>query len=619
MTGLGFTCPKCGMHRRRRAYRLALLVVLLFARPACHAQDLPPNNGPAALESNIDGGTAESMSVWWLPYVATPMRQTSQPLPLSIEQVITLALQHSHQLRVLSDEPLVRDTAILEADGAFDWAAFVETMWNDITEPVGSQLTTGGPPRYQDHKWTADTGLRRRMTTGGKLELNQRFGFENSNSRFFLPNNQGTTRLSVSYTQPLLRGSGKPYNTSLILLAQIDADASRDEFARELQDQLLEISRAYWTLHRERATLLQRQRLYHRAQLIMTDLEHRSTIDAVQSQIVRARAAVAARKADLFRAAAAVKNAEGRIRSLVNAPSLGKVDEYEFLPVDMPTVNEFCIDMPNAITMALQNRPEIHQAMKQIKASSVRLNMSHKELLPALDLVMESYVNGLQDDSDIGAAYFDQFSTGAPSYRAGLQFEVPLRNRVAKARFERRAIETRQLESQLQATMESLAVEAEIAVRDVETTFLESRAKLDSVKAAESQVEYLTERWRLLAGEDRSASLILEDLLSAQERLANQEADYLESQVRYNFAITNLKRATGTLLQMEQVRIDRAVTDGGIPAAVLSKELTASPDSSASDTLMEYPSTDAAPITPQTLPPDTSPATPLFDLPPSAN
>ena len=45
-------------------------------------------------------------------------------------------------------------------------------------------------------------------------------------------------------------------------------------------------------------------------------------IDVVENQLVRAGSAVASRKSDLYRSAAAVKNAEARIRALVECPTV---------------------------------------------------------------------------------------------------------------------------------------------------------------------------------------------------------------------------------------------------------------------------------------------------------
>ncbi|MCA9264755.1 MAG: TolC family protein [Planctomycetales bacterium] len=566
-------CPRWTARSLRVATLLAAGCGLAYdasgAGPIDLGQPLPtaPVEAPVA----VTGNPPLITDSWWQPHVATPMRRSSQPLPVDVDELVTLALRYSHQIRVFSESPLIRDTSTIEADAHFDWTGFLETMWNDIDEPVGSRLTTGGPPRFQDHKWDYEMGVRKRTTTGGNFELSQEYGFENNNSTFFIPNNQGTARLTVGYTQPLARGAGQKYNTGFIVLAQIDADIARDELSRQLQTHLLAVYRAYWTLYRERAALLQKQRLFKRAEGILEELEYRREIDALASQLVRARAAVASRKSDLFRAAASVKNAEGQIRALVNAPELGRVGEFELLPSSNPTVEPQGLDMECVLSDAVQHRPEVHQAMKQIKASALRLEMSSNELLPIFDVVLEGYLNGLRGDSSIGGAFVDQFSDGAPSYSAGLQLEMPLRNRAARARYQRRQLELRQLESQFRATVENLQLEAEVAVREVQTAERELQAKRQSVLAAESEVDYLTQRWKLLPGEDRSASLLLEDLLSAQERLAQQELDYLESEVTFSLALANLRRATGTLLQFENVVVSKGTGIDGLPSVQLDK------------------------------------------------
>jgi len=274
---------------------------------------------------------------------------------------------------------------------------------------------------------------------------------------------------------------------------------------------------------------------------------------------------VAVRHAELYRAATQVKNAESRIRALVNAPHLGLVDQFELLPVDAPGTQYIPVGMAEAMTLALKNRPELHQAIKRIKAASIRKNMSANELLPVLDVVLESYVRGLRGNSQVLESFVDSFSKGAPSYTAGIQMELPLGNRAARASMRRREIELRQLESQFRATVDVLQLEVEVVVREVHTAFQEINAKYQSMKAAEGEVDYLTQRWKLLSGEDRSASLVLEDLLSAQDRLAAEEFGFLTAQIAYNQSFTDLKQVTGSLLQLEEIDVNITPGPDGNP------------------------------------------------------
>lgn len=507
---------------------------------------------------------------WWDSGVRSSIRPDDEPVMVGIEDLLIRALQYSSQVKVFSELPVIRETSIVEADAAFDWHAFLDSRWDDTSDPVGNDLTVGGTgDRFNDHNLTNAYGARRRTRSGGKFEVAQRFGFQDNNSTFFTPDPQGTSRLVLSYTHPLMRGRGRCYNESLTVLAKLDSNIATDEFHRQLQSHLLEIVRAYWGLYLERGVFLQQSRACQRAEEIYDRLERRREIDAIESQLISAEAEVKSRQSRLKRAGVAVRNAEDRLRALVNDPSL-ESDSIELIPMDAPGYADFPISMPESLSMAIQHRPEINQALKQIKAACLRVNMSRNELMPVLNLVTEAYVSGLRPDSNVGQAWTDQFTQGAPSYSIGLQFEVPISNRAARARHTRRRLELRQVQNQYETTVQTLKLETRVAVREVETSFDEIDTKSAALQATNAKTEYILRRWQLMPGEGRTGSAVLEDLLAAQSQLARSESEYLSSVVTYNLALMNLKRATGMLLQHEQVSVGRAQQDC-LPTQIVTK------------------------------------------------
>ena len=527
-----------------------------------HSQQAPPFVQPMNQPHGSD---------WWTSAVQKRIRRCEHVQLVMVENLLMRALKHSSQIRVFSELPLIRETAISEADSAFDWNSFLDGRWDDLDDPVGNTLTVGGNgDRYEDHQLSMNAGVRKRVRNGGNLELAQQFGWQDTNSQFFQPDPQGTARLTLSYTHPVMRGNGQVYNESMTVLACIDRDIAGEEFKRQLQSHLLEVVRAYWGLYLERSAFLQKDTSHRRAQQILTRLEGREHIDASQTQIVSARAEVARRYSDLRRAAMAIMNSEDRIRSLVNDPSLGDFKSVEMIPTDLPTSDAVPTTMDSALATAVRNRPEINQALKQIKAACVRVNMSRNELMPLLNLVTEAYVAGLEDQGRIDTAYGEQFSDGRPGYSIGLQFEVPLGNRSARSRHIRRHLELRQLKSQYQTTLETLKLEARVAVREVMTSFDEMDSRKTSLDASSAKTEYIRKRWELLPGENGAASFVLENLLDSQNQLATAEYGYLSAVMTYNLALINLKRATGTLLQHENVHISRTTQDR-LPTTVLSK------------------------------------------------
>ena len=532
-------------------------------------------NDQQSVEPDVEGTSAIPLDFrpWWHDAVISAADESIPMHRVGVEELIIDALRYSQRVRALSELPLVRETAILEAQADFDAHAFMESKFLGASDPVGNDLTTGGPTRYRDRNWTYVAGLRQKTVQGGLFELSQRIGHQNTNSIFFNPNNQGTAQLSLSYTQPLMNGAGEAYNTSIVLLAQIDTAMAWDQLATLLQQHLLDVAKAYWRLYFQRAVFQQKVRHYSRAKTILGELEGRQEVDALRSQILLARAAVTARNAERIRARAEIRNSEATIRALVNAPSIGIGNVAQLMPTETPARGAFEIGMREALLTALENRPEIDEAVKQVWAAGVRANLSKQDLLPQLDFVMETYVSGLQGGSQIGDALVDQVGVGEPGYSVGLQLDLPIGNRAARARHQRRCIELRQLISQFKETVESLMTEVEIAVRELRTTNREMESTFWSMLAAAEEVNYLDERWQLLPGDDRSASFLLEDLLDAQKRLATEEYLFAEAQSSYTVALINQKRASGTLLQYEQIEAHR-VCHQGVPQIIVKKQGT---------------------------------------------
>ena len=508
------------------------------------------------MDVQSNGGQQTLVPSWWDSHVTNSYRQ-DQPLPADVHTLLFLALQHSNQIKIAKRDPLIRETAIQEADSRFDWVRYLDSAWNDTSEPIGNSLTAGGTAdRFNDQVFTATAGVRRLTRYGGILDISQRFGWQDNNSLFLIPDQQATGQFTVSYTHPLLRGRGAAYNNSLVFLAQLDSEVAENEFLAVLQEELLEITRSYWALYLERATLAHQMRLFLKTQEIYQTLDARQRVDTQRTQLITAASALENRRADLIRARTAVTNAETRLRGLINAPELANSDQAELIPAETPSLNFVGTSLQTEIQAAIQHRPEVRAAINQVKAGSNRLGIAQHEMLPALNLVTQGFVNGLRGDSDFGNAFTDQFSSGRPSYSLGIQYELPVGNRLARARVCRREHELAQLQDEYARALEAIKTEVDIAVRELNTAYLEIGAKSRALAAAEAEANTIEQRWLRMVDGNGSGGLNLESLLRAQERVTESERDYVTSVLTYNLAMVNLKRSNGTLLQTEAVSVN---------------------------------------------------------------
>jgi hypothetical protein len=113
-----------------------------------------------------------------------------------------------------------------------------------------------------------------------------------------------------------------------------------------------------------------------------------------------------------------------------------------------------------------------------------------------------------------------------------------------------------------QQNTEVVFANVEVAVRETHTSFDEMKTKKQAIDAASREVSYLEERWRFLPDQNESAVLLIENLLDAQERLADQERAFVQAQVAYAMSWVQLRRAMGVLL-----RFDSPIPSPGPPIA----------------------------------------------------
>ena len=72
----------------------------------------------------------------------------------------------------------------------------------------------------------------------------------------------------------------------------------------------------------------------------------------------------------------------------LNDSPLGGNRPPELIPNQMPDLAYERIDLRAALLAALERRPEINEAAKQLKAASVQAEVSANEMLPVLNLVL---------------------------------------------------------------------------------------------------------------------------------------------------------------------------------------------------------------------------------------
>jgi outer membrane protein TolC len=510
------------------------------------------NGGGASLSQAQQRGNFDESRMWWDDLISRPLGFSEQTLSIDVDSLTVSALASAPRIQALLAEPQILQCDVTIADAEFDPTVFLDGKFVDTNDPVGNELTTGdNSRRFTDQTFSSNLGVRRKTRKGGRFEVIQRGGFQENNSLFLNPNPQGTTRLEINYTQPLWKDAGTRINRSRIMVAQLQANQAASDARDELESHLLEVTQAYWDLYRFRSLWLQQQKLVGSTRQLHELIESRQRFDAGKRHVLRARAALARRSAGLSRTAAKIRDAQSRLRMLVASDQLIHASNAEWTTAEQPVARPLPVSIKQSVIDALEHRADISNAIQAIHEVTVRLGVAKNQVLPQLDMLLGTYVAGLDEGRDPLGAFANQFSEGRPGFFAGLAYEIPVGNRAARSRLNRNRWELHQVIQEFRQTTEKAITETEIAARETQTAYQDLLEKKIAVDATESEVAYLTERYRQLPGQDDSLVLLVDNLLDAQERLAEQERELVDAQVNYAISWVMLRKSTGTLLRFD--------------------------------------------------------------------
>ncbi len=512
--------------------------------------DSGPNLNPTG---NAKNGSANSLAwtdpTWWIREIQSPQLGDRQPMPISLDTIILMALQKAPEVQVLNTEPEIQRTLIDQNIAAFDWSTFINTVWTDTNIPVGDTLQTGLPGgRFLENELSVEGGITKLLATGGDIRLGQTFGRRDNNSQFLVPNDQGTSNLVIDYRQPLLRGAGRRFAQRQIVQARLDFEQVQSQSMQGLQQYVVDVVAAYWQLYQARALAVQTRRSFHRADELLQRLRNREGIDVTNDQILRAEAAAGSRKSEAISAEFEVRNAQDVLINLVVGPDSKDANFLELIPEPMLLPEHIPYDLETLAYVALNNRPEISEAIARIKTGETLEYVAVNELLPQLDAILSTSVSGLRGNFDAFGAFADQFSRGDPSYSIGFEFELPVGNRVAKSVVQRQQLQTRIFTQQFEKSVGDVVLDVKVAARNLDRLNQAMQNNLAALQKAAQELEYIRNRQELLLDDGKTGSLYIEDLLASQARLTLAESRLLESQTDHAIALVDLKRATGELL-----------------------------------------------------------------------
>jgi len=465
--------------------------------------------------------------------------QEGESVDLSLEQALRIALRRDLGLQI---QELDTEIARYQYDGT--WGAFdpVVTAGGSVTDGTFQINSSIFNNRSVDETTLqANLGLLYPLTTGGSFEFTIDHRNIDTSDPFAQLNQSTTDNFALVFNQPLLRGAGTDYNTSLQRQAELGYLKQLETYRETRQDLLRRVSDAYWDLV---AALRQREVADLSVELSKEQLDqNRRRLDAgvgTEVEVLQSRADLAASEEQRLLRMVAVEDAEDLLKT-----TLFPGDNVIYWSLDIVPVTELpeisTTNLPGwkeAMQVALERRPVLRRTRLDIDIAEQSLVRATSERRAALDLNLSSSSRGFNGNS--GDAFRSAAQFEFPTHRAGVTFSVPIGNRAAgnAERAARSSLRAARLSYDAQETFVVSDVRA--AHRQVIYAAEVVVAANKTVDLAQRQLEAEQSRYREGLATNFEVLSFQRDLTDALFSLTAAEAAFAKAQVR-------LRRAQGLL------------------------------------------------------------------------
>ncbi len=553
-------------------------------------------------------------------------------LMLSLQNAISLALENNLSIEVERYMPWIDQAALLYAkSGANGLTQFDPTVTSALSlehsdvpynEPflAGAQAAVDTPTDLQSAAATENFGYAQGFATGTQAQVS----FDNSRGstnfgEFYIFNPYFQSSLTVELMQPLLRGFGKLPNARYIIEAKNNVKVGESQFKQEAIGIITQVATDYWNLvyareyvKIEQVTVAADQQLYqnNQAEVRVGTMPPTDVVTAQSQLATDQQFLVLAQNTEMQQNALLLAAITKDMRQLAQ-------QGVEIVPTSAiydPAPET--LSLKDAIDEALRNRPEMVQAALTLKNDDVEVKATKNLLLPSLNLFAEYQGQGLS-----GVAH-PTVSTGAfvgttpvyatsgaipsgatptgyvgsevtvpgapipqgvvsdwnqmihanyPTFEAGLNLTLPIRNRAAQAQYAEAQLTERQQRVNYQSTQQNVVLNVQQSMVAID----ESRAAVAAAKQARiyNQQSYNDSLKELQLGSATAFTVVQKQVL-----LTQAEAAELQDRVQLILAEINFDQALGRTLEAHNISIADAISGKKTGRTTQAPEIPGTPD-----------------------------------------
>src|SRR5712671_2499743 len=531
--------------------------------------------------------------------------QSSNVVPLSLNDAIRKALQNNNDIEVARDDVRFAEQQLIGLKGVYDP---VFSVTPQIIQNITPQQSSLGGSGSTGKTTTTTLNLSPSITKsfekgGGTYTLSFANSHVNTSNSFSLINPFYSSNLSLQINQPLLRNRSIDFNRHAIRVQRKRLEQSDSDFRARTILIISEVQAASWNL----VFALRNQQ----NQLDSLNLS-RQNMKNIEAQIAAGAKApldraqvqtdIATREANLFIATQNVSQSENTLKQLMLRDPMSPEWSAQLTPTDVPAFDLSPVNLTASLDEAHKNRPELRRLDLQKDINTVDLQYFKNQTLPQVDIqstvastglagtalglpagtqvplisgsatsssnaFLLSQIQALRTQAGLPLAVVPTTAvSGAPSnliggygqdlrnllgfstrnITVGVAISLPLHNRTAKANLAGAQIQREQLAASYRSQDQAVEMDVRNAAQSVDTAQKRVVASRQARESAEQQ----------LAGEQklyevgRSTTFLL---LQRQNELTTARTNELQAQTDYNKALADLQRATSATLRVNNV------------------------------------------------------------------
>ncbi len=464
---------------------------------------------------------------------SNPLPATSA-LPLSLLDAILYSLEGNREIQVVAFTPQQSQEDIVNAEAVYDSRLFAEASYRrdpNLESSVRDVVT--------EDQGLTQTGIRKQLKTGGSISTYLETRYSDLNNSEFERRYKHIFAPTMEVRQPLLNNIGSQKEQTAIKIANYQANISEEEFRETVIAVTNRVAKVYWKLY-----LFKELNAINRENLDMAEEVYRREAERLERgisqplDVARARSNVQQRRSTLLKSQEEYNVAMDRLKLLLNWEQFRLDSDITVIPVEPPQTEPLTVDEAEAIATALENRSEILKAKQEKMIRQADEKLAAHQRLPTLDAFGRYSVSGY--DGDFGGAVEEVGFNDEDIWEVGVNFELPIGNRAAKARYRKKVLERRQMETIIQRLEDDIKLDVKQVLHGIATARGEIRATRLARDAAVKVVE--GEFTRFDIGQTSNV-----ELLRAQDLLALSSRHFTRAVVDYNITLHELERAQGVL------------------------------------------------------------------------